>query len=89
MALGASQRNILTMVLGSGTKLAALGIVIGGAGALVLMRLMKSFLFGVSPSDPLTFTVIALTLAGVALLATFVPARRAMRVDPNTALRYE
>jgi putative ABC transport system permease protein len=89
MALGANQRQILTMILGGGTKLAALGIVIGAAGALGLTRFIRSFLYGVSPSDPLTFTLISLILAGVALLASYVPARRAMKVDPNTALRYE
>jgi putative ABC transport system permease protein len=89
MALGASQRQILRMVLGGGTKLAVIGIGIGTAGALGLTRLIRSFLYGVSPSDPLTFTAISLILAGVAILASYVPARRAMKVDPNTALRYE
>jgi predicted permease len=89
MALGANQRQILRMIIGSGTRLAGLGIVIGAAGALILTRFIRSFLYGVSPSDPLTFVGIALILAGVALLASYVPARRAMKVDPNTALRYE
>lgn len=89
MALGANQRQILAMILGGGTRLAGLGILIGAVGALGLTRFIRSFLYGVSPSDPLTFTAISLILAGVALLASYVPARRAMRVDPNTALRYE
>src|SRR5262249_32221638 len=89
MALGANQRQVLTMIVGGGIKLAGLGIVIGAAGALGLTRFIHSFLYGVEPSDPLTFTTIALVLAGVALLASYVPARRAMKIDPNTALRYE
>jgi putative ABC transport system permease protein len=89
MALGASQRQVLQMVVGGGAKLAALGIVIGAAGALGLTQFIRSFLYGVSPSDPLTFAGISLILGSVALLASYVPARRAMKVDPNTALRYE
>jgi predicted permease len=89
MALGAGPRQVLSMVVGGGAKLAVIGITIGAAGALVLTRFIRSFLFGVSPSDPLTFIGISLILAGVALLASYVPARRAMKVDPNTALRYE
>jgi putative ABC transport system permease protein len=89
MALGASQRQVLRMVVGGGAKLAVMGIAAGAAGALVLTQFIRSFLYGVSPSDPLTFAGISLLLAGVALLASYVPARRAMKVDPNTALRYE
>jgi predicted permease len=89
MALGANQRQILAMILGGGTKLAVSGILIGAAGAMGLTRFIRSFLYGVSPSDPLTFAGISLILAAVALLASYVPARRAMKVDPNTALRYE
>ncbi len=89
MALGASPRQVLQMVVGGGAKLAVIGILIGAAGALVLTQFIRSFLFGVNPSDPLTFTGIALMLAGVAVLASYVPARRAMKVDPNTALRHE
>jgi len=88
-ALGASQKRILAMVVGDGTKLAVLGIVIGTVGALVLTQFIRTFLYGVSPSDPLTFIGIALVLGAVAIIASFVPARRAMKVDPNTALRYE
>jgi putative ABC transport system permease protein len=89
MALGASQRQVLRMVVGGGAKLAVIGIAAGAAGALVLTQFIRSFLYGVSPSDPLTFMGISLILAGVAILASYVPARRAMKVDPNTALRYE
>jgi putative ABC transport system permease protein len=89
MALGASPRQVLRMVVGGGAKLAVIGIVIGAVGALVLTQFIRSFLYGVSPSDPLTFTGISFILAGVAMLASYVPARRAMKVDPNTALRYE
>ncbi len=89
MALGASQRQVLRMVVGGGAKLAVIGIAIGAVGALVLTQFIRSFLFGVSPSDPLTFMGISFILACVAILASYVPARRAMKVDPNTALRYE
>ena len=88
-ALGASPRRVLGMVLGDGTKLAITGIAIGTVGALILTQFIRAFLYSVSPTDPLTFTSIALVLAGVALLASYVPARRAMKVDPNTALRCE
>jgi putative ABC transport system permease protein len=89
MALGASQRQVLTMVVGTGAKLAVMGIAIGAVGALVVTQFIRSFLFGVSPSDPLTFAGISFILGCVAILASYVPARRAMKVDPNTALRYE
>ena len=89
MALGAGPRQVLTMVVGGAARLAVTGIVVGAAGGLVLTQFIRSFLFGVSPSDPLTFLGISLLLAGVAVLASYVPARRAMKVDPNVALRYE
>lgn len=89
MALGASPRKVLGMVVGGGAKLAVMGIFIGAAGALVLTQFIRSFLFGINPSDPPTFLGISLILAGVAMLASYVPARRAMKVDPNTALRHE
>jgi putative ABC transport system permease protein len=88
-ALGASPRRVLGMVLGDGAKLAIIGIAIGTVGALVLTQFIRSFLYSVSPSDPLTFTGIAFVLAAVAIVASYVPARRAMKVDPNTALRCE
>jgi predicted permease len=89
MSLGAQPRQVLRLVMGQGLKLALCGIVIGAAAAFALTRLMLSLLFGVSPADPLTFTGVAILLVAVALAACYVPARRAMRVDPMTALRYE
>ena len=89
LALGADAGNIVKLVLGHGSKLIIAGVVIGVAGALALTRLMKSLLFDVSPTDTLTFVVISSILALVALAACFVPARRATKVDPMVALRYE
>jgi ABC-type antimicrobial peptide transport system permease subunit len=89
MALGAGRGQVLAIVLGNGLRLVLAGVGIGAAGALVLTRFMSAFLFGISASDPLTFLAISLFLTGIALLATFVPARRAMRLDPIKALRYE
>ncbi|HEY6269933.1 MAG TPA: ABC transporter permease [Candidatus Acidoferrum sp.] len=89
IALGAQRRDVLRLVLGEGAKLACFGIGIGIAGAIVLTRLMTSLLFEVKPTDPETFAVVAIVLAIVALAACYVPTRRAMRVDPMVALRYE
>ena len=89
LALGASTRNILFLVLRKGMVLTLLGVVIGIAAALGLTRLMSSLLFGVKAVDPLTFVTVPLLLAGVALLACYLPARRATKVDPLVALRYE
>jgi ABC-type antimicrobial peptide transport system permease subunit len=89
MALGASARGVLRMVLGQATATAAVGVVIGIAGALALTRWMQSQLFGVSPTDPPTFAAVALLLILVSLAACYFPARRATRVDPLVALRYE
>jgi ABC-type antimicrobial peptide transport system permease subunit len=75
--------------MGQGAKLALTGIIIGAAAALALTRLMRSLLFEVNPADPFTFAAIAALLVAVALAACYIPARRAMRVDPMTALRYE
>ncbi len=89
MALGARPADVLGLVVAQGMAIAGIGVGIGLAAALALTRLMSSFLFGVSATDPLTFIAIPLVLAGVALGACFVPARRATRVDPMVALRYE
>ncbi len=89
MALGAQARDVQKMVVGQGMKLVLLGTGIGLVGAFVLMRLMASLLFGVSAVDPVTYIVIAALLASVALLACWIPARRATKVDPMIALRYE
>ena len=88
-ALGATPRNILFLVLKKGMGLTLLGVTIGLASAFVLTRLMSSLLFGVRASDPLTFVTVPLLLALVALLACYIPARRATKVDPLVALRYE
>jgi putative ABC transport system permease protein len=89
MALGAQPGNILGLILGEGVRLAAIGLLIGVALSLVITRLMSSLLFDVKPADPLTFVVVAVLLSLVALLASYIPARRAMRLDPTEALRYE
>jgi putative ABC transport system permease protein len=89
MALGASPQQVRRMVVIQGMQLALVGVVIGVASALGLTRLMSSLLYGVKPWDPVTIVLVAVLLSGVTLLATYLPARRASRVDPMVALRYE
>jgi ABC-type antimicrobial peptide transport system permease subunit len=89
MALGAQPRDVLHLILGQGVRLALFGLGAGIAAALPSTRLMASMLYSVSATDPVTFGAVAILLLGVALLACYIPARRAMRVDPMVALRYE
>src|SRR5438552_3144779 len=89
VALGASRRDVLQMVLGQGLKITLIGVGIGVAAAVGFTRLITTLIYGVGASDPLTFGAVAILLSGVALFACYIPARRAMRVDPIVALRYE
>ena len=89
IALGAQPGDILKMVVGQGMLLALIGVAVGVGGALVLTRVMSSLLYGTSATDPLTFIGISLLIIVVALFACLIPARRATRVDPMLALRYE
>jgi putative ABC transport system permease protein len=89
MSLGAERRNVLRLVLGQGAKLALIGVLAGLGASWALTRWIESLLFGVSPTDRITFVMIALLLMAVALLACYIPARRAAKVDPMVALRYE
>ena len=89
MALGAGRRDILRLVLRRGTRLICVGAAIGLAGALAVTRLLSAMLYKVEPNDPLTFGCVTVLLCAVALLACYIPARRATKVDPMVALRYE
>lgn len=89
LALGAAPGDVLRMVLSRGLLLTGIGLVMGIAGALALGRVVQSLLFNTSASDPVTLAAVAVLLALVALLASYLPARRATRVDPLVALRYE
>jgi putative ABC transport system permease protein len=89
MALGASKDDILRLVLGHGLRLTLTGVLVGLAAAFALTRYLSNLLLGVTSTDALTFFSVAILLCAVALLASFIPARRAMRVDPMVALRYE
>ena len=88
-ALGARPREVARLVLGQSMRTVALGLVVGVGGALAVSRLLSTLLYGVGATDPLTFVGVTLLLAAVAALASYVPARRAARVDPMVALRYE
>jgi ABC-type antimicrobial peptide transport system permease subunit len=89
MTLGASKRDVLRLVLGHGLRLTLIGVALGLAASFALTRFLTSLLLGVTSTDALTFSSVALLLCAVALFACFIPARRAMRVDPMVALRYE
>lgn len=89
MALGANAGNVISMILYQGIKLVLVGVSLGLVGALVLNRLLTSFLFGVSGRDPITLLTVTGVLVTIALLACFIPARRAAKIDPMEALRYE
>jgi len=89
MALGAARRDILTVIVRQGLQLTLIGMATGLVAAFGLSRLLRSLLFGVKPGDPETFIAVSLLLVTVALLASFIPAHRATKVDPMVALRYE
>src|SRR5205807_9352723 len=89
MALGASTGNVLGMILRHGAKLTVLGVSIGVIAAFALTRALRGLLYHVSASDPWTFAIVAITLGTIALTACYIPARRAVEVDPLVALRYE
>ena len=89
MALGASSQNVRRMVVGQGMRVALIGVFLGVAAALALTRLMDSLLYGVRTWDPVALISVIVLIGGVALLAAYVPARRASRVDPMILLRYE
>jgi putative ABC transport system permease protein len=89
IALGARSTDVVRLVVGHALVLAFTGVVVGLAGALGLMRFISSLLYGVGPADPLTFVIIAGVVTLAALIASYIPARRATKVDPMVALRYE
>jgi putative ABC transport system permease protein len=89
VALGADPSDVLKMILSQGLRTIFIGVAIGFAGSLALTRTVQSLLFGVAPTDPLTFGGVTLLLVGIALLASYIPARRATSADPMIALRYE
>ena len=89
MALGASRSQVLRLLIRRGMLLTAIGLIVGVAGSLALTRIIANFLWGVTPTDPLTFGVVIVLLSMIALVACYIPARRASSVDPMVALRHE
>jgi putative ABC transport system permease protein len=89
MALGGKRSDVLTLIIKKGFVLIVVGLVIGVAGGLALTRVLRSLLYGVTPTDPATFVLVSLLLGAVGLLACYIPARRAAKIDPMAALRYE
>jgi len=89
IALGAERRNVLGLVIGHGLRVVGIGVLIGAVGAIAGGRALEALLYGVSPADPLVLAAVALVLLTVALAASWLPARRATKVDPMVALRYE
>jgi ABC-type antimicrobial peptide transport system permease subunit len=87
LALGAPPRSLMRLVLGEGVRLGVIGVVIGLAGAAALTRLMQGMIYGVSPLDPVTFAAVGTALLGVAFLASYAPARRAVQADPLESIR--
>jgi putative ABC transport system permease protein len=89
MAMGAQQQNVVLLILGQGAKLATVGVVVGLAGALTLANVMASLVFGVSPRDLTTFSIVPCLVLALILIGCYLPARRAAKIDPIAALRYE
>src|SRR5438093_11478066 len=89
MALGATRRDVLRLVLARALRIVVAGLIVGLAGAAGVTRVLQTFLFGVTPTDPIVFTIVTLLLMAVGLLAAWLPARRAAKVDPMVALRCE
>jgi putative ABC transport system permease protein len=89
MALGADRGNVITLILKNGVKIALVGVGIGVLAAMLFCRYLKAMLFAITPTDPVTYILVAILLLGVALLACYIPARRAAKIDPMEALRYE
>jgi putative ABC transport system permease protein len=89
MALGARSEDILSLVISTGGKLVCIGLIVGIAGGIAATRLLTELLYGVKPNDPLTFAIVALILGAIGILSCFLPARRASRLSPTEALRYE
>jgi putative ABC transport system permease protein len=89
MALGAQRRDVLRLIIGRGMTLVGLGLAFGLGGSLLMTPVLSNLLFAVSASDPTTYIAVAVVLVGVALITCYLPARRAMKIDPIVALRYE